>query len=129
MTEKSTYEVLLEMAPEEKRAEIEKIFRKNKHFNDENDGLFQFLMAMGIYSDFLIKIPQTIKDSHDQLIRVIEKNARIEKNFRILVIAVYVAIAALTGVRLFEIISNSHTSDSNPSHQTEAVSDANETRS
>ena len=52
MNKKTTFEVLLEMAPEKNKDDIRKVFRQYKQVEDENDGLFQILLAMEIYHDF-----------------------------------------------------------------------------
>jgi hypothetical protein len=94
VSEKTTYQVLLEMAPEDKRGEIEKILRNYKQVENENDGLFQVIMVMGIYQNFLSKIPADIKNAvRESTFEVVEINARIERNLKIFMIAIYIGLA------------------------------------
>lgn len=57
---KSHFEILLDLAPAKKRLELEKIFRNNPAVEDESDPIFQFILVMGIYSDYMDKIPEKL---------------------------------------------------------------------
>jgi len=103
VTEKTTYQLLLEMAPKEMRGDIEKILRNYKQVENENDGLFQVIMVMGIYQNYLSNIPAEIKNAvWESTFEVGEINAGIERKLKFFMIAIYAGIVAL-GLMLFLI--------------------------
>ena len=124
MDEKSAYQLLLEMTPENRKSDIEKIFRKYRQIEDENDGLFQIILVMGIYQNFFRNIPeqfqQAVNDFHlnanseiKAMAKITKINANIEKQFRFLTLTLYAGIFIITALiaGIFFVSSFTNTTD------------------
>ena len=107
MDEKSAYQLLLELTPEEQKSDVERIFRENKQIEDENDCLFQIILVMGIYQNFIKEIPQQFQNAIDEfhrnanselkaIVKITKINAKIERSLKHFTIAMYVFILILT---------------------------------
>ena len=109
MDEKTAYQLLIEMTPEDKKVEVEKIFRKTSQITDENDGLFQIILVMGIYQNFFRNIPEKFQNAVDDfhkdanaeikaMIKITRINASIERNLRFLIITIYAIILIISAL-------------------------------
>lgn len=92
MSEKTTFQVLLDMAPEDRKSDIEQVFREYKQIENENDGLFQILLAMGLYHDYFHEFPKKLVNVQNSILKAVEINARIKQHILYLTLAVYIGV-------------------------------------
>jgi len=75
MENKSHFESLLALAPKEKRDELEQIFRKHDAIENEDDPVFQVMLIMGIYGNYMEKIPDKMQKVVDEYNEVTKKRS------------------------------------------------------
>ena len=116
MENKSHFEMLLALAPKEKREELEQIFRKCDAIENEDDPVFQVLLIIGIYGNYMEKIPDKMRKVVDEfneitkqrsaeilkLSKINERMARSMRNYALAALAVLLLFTGVTVLGFLE---------------------------
>jgi predicted sugar kinase len=115
MENKSHFEALLALAPKEKREELEQIFRKHDAIENEDDPVFQVMLIMGIYGNYMEKIPDKMRKVIDEFNEITKQrsaeilalskiNERMAKSIRNYALAALAILLLFTGVTVLDFL-------------------------